>query len=564
MLGEVEVSPSENRLQVGGRSVRVEPKTMDVLLALAGAGGETLGREALVAQVWPRGFVSDDALNRCISQLRGALGDTPRSPSFIVTVPRVGYRLAQAVRPLAGEPEAAGALVLPFQNLSEKATDYIADGLTELLIARLSVALDQPVISRTTAMSFRNTGRDLRSIGRQLGVRWVVEGSVLQLGAQVQVVVQLIDAASDTHVWAETWTRGAGDLLAVLNEISRQVSATISRRLAAPEARPEQPSAGLPEALLRKYLHGIQLVSRRTHEALRRAGDCFEQVLAEQPGHAPSLGGLSMVNFLLAHYGAVPPGEGFSRARAYARQALDEDPGLAEAKIHLAAVEFFHAWNFEEAERLLNEALAGNPGLEMAYLLRANVCAVNRRYEKAQAAIDRALQIDPLNVGVLMNAGDHLILQRRYGEAVSMLEAALELLDGFRPGRLRLALAQALDGRHEAAADSLERAREPGGEDSSWFEYRAILCGLAGDERGAKAAAGRLQDLAAGAPGPLSWALARAWAAAADDGKALDFLEQAYRERSSSMPFLGVTPVFDRLRGHAGMQALMARVGLSA
>ena len=384
----------------------------------------------------------------------------------------------------------------------------------------------------------------------------------MQLGEQVQIVVQLIDAASDTHVWAETWTRSAGDLLAVLNEISRQVAATISRRLAPAGGGTAQPSARLPGQLLRPYLHGIQLVSRRTHEALRRAGECFERVLAEQPGHAPSLSGLAMVNFLLAHYGAVPTGEGFPRARAYAQQALDEDPGLAEAKIHLAAVEFFYAWDFEEAERLLSEALAENPGFEMGYLLQANVHAVKRRHESAQACIDRALQIDPLNVGVLMNAGDHLVLQRRYGEAVSMLQAALDLFDGFRPGCLRLALAHALDGRHEAAAGALERARELGGEDSSYFEYSAIVCGLAGDQRGARESAGRLQKMGDGSMGALAWPLARAWAAVGDEAKALGSLEQACRERSSSMPFLGVTPVFDRLRDRHEMQALMERVGL--
>ena len=562
MLGEVDVRPLENWLNVNGRRVRIEPKSMEVLLALAEVDGRTLGREALIARVWPRGFVSDDALNRCVSQLRSALGDTARAPSFIATVPRVGYRLLKPVEPFGDGSPVHGALVLPFQSLAARDSAYIADGLTELLIARLSVALDRPVISRTTAMTFRNTDRDLPSIARQLGVRWVVEGSVLQVDERIQIVVQLIDAVNDTHVWAETWTRDVGDLLTVLNEISRQVAGRISRRLAPPAATRGQSPAGLSAELLRQYLHGIQLNSRRTHDALRQASACFERVLAAEPGHAPALSGLSMSNFLLAHYGAVAPGEGFVKARQCAEQALELDPGLAEAKIHLAAVEFHHDWNFEHAERLVDEGLGANPGLEMGLLLSANIYAVSGRFELAQACIDRALQIDPLNIGILMNAGDHLILQRRYGEAVAMLNTALELSDRFRPGCLRLSLAHALNGAPAAAARALERAQELGGEAPPYLEYLALAQGQAGSVGEARRAAGRLQAMADDGVQLLAWSLARAWAAAGDEDRALESLESAFRERSSSMPFLGITPVFDELRERPEARALMDRVGL--
>ena len=152
-MGPVEVRPAENLLVIGERTARVEPKSMDVLMVLARAAGQLVERDDLVRQVWPRGYVTDDALNRCISPLRSAVGDRPGQAEYIGTVPRRGYRLLQPVEPVQAVHAVERTLVLPFQNLSESMDEYVADGLTELLIARLSVALDRPVISRTKDMS---------------------------------------------------------------------------------------------------------------------------------------------------------------------------------------------------------------------------------------------------------------------------------------------------------------------------------------------------------------------------------------------------------------------------
>lgn len=399
-LGEIQVKPSEGLVIVGGQPRHVEPKAMDVLLVLAGASQELVSREDLISQVWPRGYVTDDALNRCISKLRRALGDNSRTPRFIVTVPRRGYRLASPVQLSASPADQEGTLVLPFQNLSQAGDDYLADGLTELLIARLSVTLEQPVISRTTAMTFRNSGHHLRSIRDQLGVRWVVEGSVLQLGEQVQVVVQLIDADSDSHVWADTWTRALGDTLTLLNEISRQVAARIRREL-----EPDLPEApgmqALPTDLLRQFLHGLQLISKRTHAALQQSIACFGRVLEQVHNHAPSLSGQALAWLLLAHYDAVPASEGFDKARRYARVALQaSSEPQADALACLAAVEFFHDWDFGRAQTTVERALTVNRNHDIGLLVAADIGLVKGRNEQAQSYMDRALERDPLNTGL--------------------------------------------------------------------------------------------------------------------------------------------------------------------
>ena len=558
-LGRVEVRPSESSLIVEGDAVHIEPKVMQVLLALVSAAPNLVRREDLVAQVWPRGYVTDDALNRCISSLRHALGDDARSPEFILTVPRKGYRLAQVATTDA--PASEGLLVLPFQDLSAGREDIVADALTELLIARLSIALSQPVISRTTAMTFKGASREVGSISRQLGVRWLVEGSVMQLGGRVQIVVQLIDGLSDTHRWAETWTREMGDVLTVLNEVSHLVAVQVRSELSAREPCPAPPRA-LPADLLREYLHGVQLNSKRTHAALRQAMGCFERVLEARPGHAPALSGMAASYFLLAHYGGLPPAEGFEECKRLSHAALELDPGLHEARLHLAATNFFHDWDFALAERRVREALDGNSNLEMAWLVLANLEQVKGRPESAQNCIDRALEIDPLNPGLLMNAGDHFILQRRYAEAIPVLLKAVEIEPAFRPAWLRLSLAHAFGGAPEPARQCLDRARELQGEDGAYYEYSALAAGQSGESALAREAATRLENLQGEQPPVAPWSLARAWAAAGDAERALDHLETALATRSSSMPFLAVTPVFDGLRQNPRIDPIMREAGL--
>lgn len=563
MLGDCEIRPAEHCIEREGDTHHIEPKSMAVLLELAASAPETVSRDSLNAAVWPRGYVTDDALNRCISQLRHALGDQPKSPRFIVTVTRKGYRLVAQV--VLANPIVSGQelLVLPFQHLSASGEDgYLSDSLTELLIARLSVALEQPVISRTTAMSFRNTDRDLASIAEQLGVRWVVEGSLMLAEDQLQTVVQLIDAATDTHVWAETWSRPIGDALAVINEVSRLVSGQISSHLG-PEREPKEDlEYSLPPDALRHYLHGIQLNSQRTHESLWDAIGFFEKVLKHRPDFAPALTGVAMSNILLAHYGAIPVKEGFTRGRDLAEQALKLDPGLADAKLHLAAIKYHYDWDFEGARKIVEEALTINPNLEMGLILLANCQIIFDQSEHALNCVSHAEAMDPLNSGLLMNAGDHLILQQRYQEAIRSLTTAIELNPAFRPAILRLALAHALNDDPRQARICLERAVELGGQDRFYLEFVAITEGQAGNWETAVTAASQLEAMSGQGMDVLPWSQARAWASAGDADKAIEYLLEAYETRSSSMPFLGKTPIFNPIRHLPEVRALMEKVGL--
>jgi len=177
--------------------------------------------------------------------------------------------------------------------------------------------------------------------------------------------------------------------------------------------------------------------------------------------------------------------------------------------------------------------------------------------------VDKAIAIDPLNVGILMNAGDILILQRRYGEAIRSLSQALELEPRFRPAMLRLSLACALIGQHPEASEALQQALSLGEADAAYHEFRALIMGQAENLEQARESAGALQEMAGKDSSVLPWSLARAWVSAGNQEKAIAFLNRAFDTHSSSMPFLGVTPVFDGIRQSSEFQALQKKAGLS-
>jgi TolB-like protein len=225
-LGDRVVEPSRCCITGPDGERHVEPRAMQVLLALARRPGETLSRDELIEAVWKHPHVSDEALSHCISMLRQALGDERAQPRFVQTLPKRGYRLLPTPQPAAAA--AVALAVLPLLNLSgDPGEEHLADGITELLISNLACMSRLRVISRTSAMHYKGTRARLTEIARELDVTRVVEGSVLRSGRQLQVVVQLIDPATDMHLFARNYTRELADVLRLQNEMAWQIAEEI-------------------------------------------------------------------------------------------------------------------------------------------------------------------------------------------------------------------------------------------------------------------------------------------------------------------------------------------------
>ncbi len=554
------VRPLEGRVEGPAGSLRVEPKAMQVLIELARHAPALRSREQIERAVWPRGFVSEDVLTRCIGQLRRAFGDEPTAGPLIETIPKRGYRLCAAVEPaaagLAGGAATESLIVLPFQHLSTASEEFIADGLTELLILRLCGLRGVRILSRTTSMQFRAAATGLAEIAARTGADWVVEGSVLQAGDRVQVVAQLIDARTDAHVWAADYTRDLQDLLALQNEIAERVAGAIRAQLGR-AAEPARQAPVLPPAAVRDYLRGRHLMSRRTVPALREAIAAFVAVDEAAPAYAPAWASRAECEMLLMHYGAEPAGRLLDACSAHLDRALALDPELGIGLSTRGAMRFFFALDFDGAERDLRQALALLPSYSLAMVQMASVAAVRHQFGEASAWIEQALLVDPLDVGVNMNVGDHMILQRRHADAAAALRRGLQIVPGHRPSRLRLAWALALDGRPDEARAALAGCGNAG--DAVWLEYAALVEAAAGSPQAAAVHDDALRALAATQP-VAAWSLARAAAAAGRLDDCLQALARAARERSSSWPFVRLTPAFDALHGDARFERLAAAV----
>lgn len=558
-LADREIRPREGRIVTPAGAVRVEPKTMAVLVALARHGGEVVSRRQIHAEVWPRQAVTDDVLTRCIGQLRRALGDDPRRPRLLETIPRRGYRLLVRIEP--GAAAADALLVLPFRSYSADIEPWLADGLTELLITRLACLRDLRVISRTTAMTFRDSNESVPDIATRIGATWVVEGSVLGSADRLQVVAQLIDARSDTHVWADEYLREVSDLLLLQNTLAEHIATAVQRSLGSGRPR-EEWAMRLPAAAMRDYLHGRHLLSRRASADLREALACFARVSESAPDYAPAWASQAEVHMLLAHYGAEPSLDAVPRTHALLARALTLDPHQPIALSCRGGVALFFERDFAAARRYLHEALERLPNYAIALLTLGNVHAVCREFDEAEAWLGQALLVDPLDVGISMNLGDHRILAGRFAQAMEALEQAQRLAPGHRPSGLRLAWAAALAGDAGRARAVMDGLKPDGGvTDVAWLEYGALVAAALDDAAGANESAAALEALA-GSRFVSPWGLARAFAAAGRRREAIALLGRCVEERSSSVPFMAVTPAFRTLHGEPAFAALLQRAGL--
>jgi TolB-like protein len=230
-IGSWVVAPSLNSISSEGRTVRLEPKVMGVLVCLAKHPGETLAKEQLFQAVWPNIVVTEDVLKRCIAELRRAFDDDAHEPRIIETISKRGYRLVAPVTARSASPAPAESavndsiVVLPFVNMSSEAeNEYFADGITEEIINALAQIKDLHVVARSSAFSFKGKHIDLRIVGEQLNVRTVLEGSVRRADDRLRITAQLVSSADGYHLWSQRYDREMRDLFATQDEIARSIA----------------------------------------------------------------------------------------------------------------------------------------------------------------------------------------------------------------------------------------------------------------------------------------------------------------------------------------------------
>ena len=311
--------------------------------------------------------------------------------------------------------------ILPFNNLSPDPNDrYFADGITEELISTVSKIGELSVISRASAMKYRDTALSMKQIGNELGVSAILEGSVRKAGNRVRIAAQLIEVDSDRYVWSQSYDRDLTDVLGVQGEIAEQVAEGLKVQLLSREKEKlETKATDSPEAYT-LYLKGRFYWNERTEVGTKRAIRYFEEALEADGRFAKAYSGLADCYLILADYGWMVPAKAGELARQNAMKALSIDESLAEAHASLGLVHVNHGWDFKEGESELRKAIELNPNYVAAYHWYAVLLSFQRRYEDSLGMIKRALGLDPFSLVLRQSVGVTVMGLGRYQEAKAM------------------------------------------------------------------------------------------------------------------------------------------------
>jgi adenylate cyclase len=401
-FGEFELGVSNAELRRDGRSVRLPPQPFAVLVLLASNPGQLLTRQEIREHLWgEKAFVDFElGINYCLNQIRKALGDNVRTPRYVETVPRRGYRFiapVEAERLLPGRTSAdtPSVAVLPFANLSaEEESGYFSDGLADEIITALTRVEGLRVVARTSSFAFRGARRDVREIGARLGVSTVLEGSVQRSVGRVRVSAQLVNSENGFHLWSEHYDRELTDIFAIQDEISRAIARAFAIRLLPLGSIRPTPNLNAYNAWLkaRHYQHyeDLHLVSK--------ARMCLDEAIALDPAFPQPYLGLADLLLASAGFGMIRPRAAAGEGRAAIRRALELDDSLSEAHALSGAFRAVMDFDWEGAAADFDRALALAPASEQAHRLRARYYLVpTLRLREAEQEMEQALESDPFS-----------------------------------------------------------------------------------------------------------------------------------------------------------------------
>jgi TolB-like protein/DNA-binding winged helix-turn-helix (wHTH) protein/Tfp pilus assembly protein PilF len=452
--------------------------------------------------------------------------------------------------------------VLPFQNLSGDASrEYFVDGMTDALIAELAQVGALRVISRTSVMAYKASPKPLPAIARELNVDVVVEGSAVVTGGRARITAQLIDAASDRHLWARSYECDPGDILDVQRRVAQEITQEVRVAVTRQEDERLHRSSPVDPQAHEAFLRGRAWRARLTTEGLRKAADYFQQAIRVAPGYAEAHAALADIYWVMGSAGfeVRPARETGPLAKAAAARALEIDPSLPSAQAIQAMVMLDHDWNFLEGEALIKRVIEENPSYGEAMISYSGYLASMGRAEEAIAAARRALELDPLSSSAGQTLGWRWLYSRRCPQAIPEFKKTLDLDPMAYVARVGLGLCRWEEKSPEATPE-LERAAKDADESAWPLAVLGYVHAARGDAEGARAILARLEASAKGGyVSPIYRAFVLAGLGEKDE--AFRSLEATYAERSPWMLFLPVEPELSGLRSDPRFADLLRRVG---
>jgi adenylate cyclase len=590
---DLEVDVARQSVRRQGRQLALPDLSMRLLAVLVERAPDNVSKDDLIGAVWGDVVVSDETLAQRIRLLRQALDEDSKNPRYISSVRGRGYRMNCTVTPLDGaisgrskqlrwaagtavlltlgvawlsavsDPEEPPALVrnavavLPFVDLSaEQNQRYFADGIQEELLTRLTKLENLEVSSRTTVEAYRSTRLSLTKIGEQLGVNFIIEGSVRITDNQVRITVQLIDAVTDRHLWAENFDRtlSVQNIFLIQDEVADRIADALELEYT---VNKEPDEVQLPTANIEAYnayLLGRYHTFKQTRKDLDLAVTYLRQATRIDPEFAEAYAALGWAySFLGTSYGGRLPSTVYPQAKEAAIRALALNSELADARSLYADILAWYDWDFVAAEREYLKTIAIEPLNALGYSL---FLSTQNRHEEAIARIEKVIEAYPADTYVHVNAAWRYLNARQYERAI-----AEALLAGHRTdARAVLGLAYLATGRPERAVEELEADLNDAKSDPQRQASLASAYFKTGREIEAKKMLGDLR-VAVASGEVSSGIIAEVYFAHGDTDNGFEALQQAFDERAREVIFVQVSHSLDGYRDDPRYREFIQAVG---
>jgi TolB-like protein/DNA-binding winged helix-turn-helix (wHTH) protein/Tfp pilus assembly protein PilF len=600
-FGVFELNVATGELRKAGMTIRLRPQAAKVLTILAERGGALVSREELREQIWGRETFVDfeHSLNLCVREIRAALDDDADSPRFVETLPRRGYRfIAPLEKPAPptknawsrwaiiptllviiglvlgmvaptrwrermlgtyGRPVRTIA-VLPLQNLSgDPAQDYFADGITETLTTDLARMESLQVISRTSTMQYKATKKTLPAIARDLNADAIVEGSVQKSGNRVRITAQLVRAATDNHLWAETYERDLKDILPLQDEIASSIAQEIETRLGGPKPAEPTKAVDVSAEAYETYLRANYYFDKFD---LQKSIEYYNQAIKLAPNYAPIYAHMANSYFFLGFFNSLPPREAWGKVKEAGTLAVEKDDRLPEAHGALALAKLHYDWDFAGAEAEFKRALQLNPNDADIRHEYAHYLMAMGRVAESQAESQRAVELDPMGDGLNSCLCWHSFAARDYEESERLAKHYLasqpddpweHTILGWTYEQLRMP---------DEAISELKKTVEITKGDSFFLAALGNAYGAAGRRADAEQVLETLMDRSKKSyVSPFDIALI--YTSLGEKDSAFAWLDKAANERSTFLIYSKWEPRLDPLRSDPRFGKLLREIGLA-
>jgi TolB-like protein/tetratricopeptide (TPR) repeat protein len=560
-FGPFVLDVADRSLKRQGASIPLTPKTFDLLLVLVQNAGRLVEKDSLLRTVWPDVAVEEGNLTKGVFSLRQLL-EEEGGPRYIETVPKRGYRFAAIVTPAEAGPTSSvtpspttdatppenAIAVMPFTDMSAaRDQGFFCEGMSEEIINALGQVSELRVASYTSSLRFKGNATDPQTIGRELKVSWLLEGSVRKAGEMVRIAVQLVRAADGFSAWSGRFDRQLDDIFTVQDDIAGMIAQTLTERVAK-TAGPLVTSKTSNTEAYSLYLEGRYLWNKRPGDVVWQALDRFERAIAIDPNFAPAHAALAGVYGTLGawEFGVLPPAEALAKAKAAAKRALELDPQLAAGQTAVAYATLHFDWNAAKACREFDQAIALNPAWVDAHHWHSHALCAAGRFTESLAACRQIVELDPLNPLMHAHVAWHHYMAREYADALAQAERVVRMEPSFHWGYFFAGWALERLGRGSDAVATLKEAARCSSNNPVMLAGLGQALAANHDRREALRVLRDLERLR-GEKGLFAYEIGVIHATLGDNDHAYTWLRRAVQERSGWIAYLRVDPRLEAL-----------------